>query len=250
MDLRALFDSAIGWTKQNNSLVLTGVAVSGVISATVLAFTAGRSYELNKQERVEEGRSLDKRDILRDTWPHFVAPVCSAGLTIAAIVSAHKVNMRKHGAIAAALAISEKTMSDYRSKVAEIVSHRKAEQAQEEVVQEQIKKTPPWDSEIVKVGPGQSLCYDVYTGRYFQSNRQQIDNAVNMLNNQLNNHVYGSLNDFYGFVGLGATAAGDELGWNSDQLLEVSFSSHLADDGEPCLALYFQTRPKPNFWRN
>lgn len=249
MDYRDLWDVVSGWVKHNSTLVLSGVAVGGVVSTALLAFKAGRDYEYVRAIKMENGEASDPKTVLRDTWPYFVAPVCSAGLTISAVILSHRVNMRQQAAIAGALAISEKTLNDYRDKVAEIVSHRKAEQAHEEVIDDQIKKTPPWDSEIVKTGNGENRCYDTYTGRYFLSTRQQIDNAVNMLNNQLNNHEYGSLNDFYGFVGLGPTAAGDDLGWSSDKLLEVSYSSHLADDGDPCLAVYFQVQPRPFFWK-
>ena len=69
------------------------------------------------------------------------------------------------------------------------------------------------------------------------------------MNNQVNNHIYASLNDLYAFMGLSSTEVGDDLGWNGDKLLEVSFSSHLAPDGDPCLAVYFTVPPKPNYYR-
>lgn len=249
MDLRHVWNVALGWTKQNSSLVLSGIAVGGVVSTAVLAIKAGEDTQIAYQDDFQEIGPLSRTEAIRKYWLLYIPPAVSAALTITAIVCAHNISVRKQAAVASALVISEKTLYDYREKVADLIGRRKAEQAHEEVIQDRIDDRPPWDSEVVKTDNGNTLCYDTYTGRYFQSTKQAIDNAVNMLNNQLNNHEYASLNDFYGFVGLGSTAAGDDLGWNCNRLLEVSYSSHLAPESEPCLALYFQVQPIPDYYK-
>ena len=62
--------------------------------------------------------------------------------------------------------------------------------------------------------------------------------------------MYVSLNDFYDEIGLDFTKVGRELGWSVDEgLIEIHFSSQLADDGTPCLVVEYYTPPRYNFDR-
>ena len=86
--------------------------------------------------------------------------------------------------------------------------------------------------------------YDLFT------NIDKINKAVNEINRRINQELYVSLNDLYEELGLEGTTLGGVLGWNSnDGLLEVHFSSHLASDGVPCLALDFNNLPKYDYDR-
>lgn len=254
MDLGSIARTAVRWSKANSPLLLTAVAVGGVVTTAIFSARAHQEALLDYQDdyrSMEEGPKT-QLEITKDYWHHYIVPVVSGALTITAIVAAHKVSVRRQAGIAAALALSEKTLTDYRDKVAEIVSQRKSDQAMEEVVQKQINDNvrPPWDSEVTKTDPQKHLCYDEYTGRWFTSNREEIERAVNAINHQINNDMYASLNDLYDRLGMGRTSAGDAMGWNSMKLLDVSFSSHLSPEGEPCLALLYLTRPVPNYHRN
>ena len=55
--------------------------------------------------------------------------------------------------------------------------------------------------------------------------------------------MYASLTDFYDEIGLPETAVSGYVGWNTDELLEVTYSSILSDDGKPVLAIDFRADP-------
>lgn len=247
MNIRSILDPVLNWTKHNSNVVLSGIAVGGVVTTAILAFKAGQDIEADKDTH---GVIENPVDQFKATWHYYVPPVASAALTITAVVCAHKANVRQQGAIAAALAISEKSFMEYRERVAHVVGQRKADQVHEEVVEERIKKTPP-SSDITK-NPidGKSMCYDVYTGRYFWSTRQIIDDAINKLNHQIVSGEAVSLNELYDLLGLENTELGDQMGWNSAQLIDLEYSSHLADYDMPALAFRFKTNPGPNYWKN
>ena len=97
---------------------------------------------------------------------------------------------------------------------------------------------------------GNTLCMDMFSGRYFKSDRDMIVRAINELNRQ--NVVYGyvSLNEFYSELGLAPIDIGNHLGWNIDvREIKPEFSSGLADDGTPCLVLSFNVPPDYKFDR-
>ena len=77
------------------------------------------------------------------------------------------------------------------------------------------------------------------TGRYFRSSKESIREAVNDLNDQLNNGDYAPLNVLYYCINLEETKIGDYLGWNRsyDGLLDAEFASKISTWGEPCLTM-------------
>ena len=238
MSLGGLAKNALRWRKNHSPVILTAVAAGGVITTAILAFRAGKEAEYHDYRSKEP----------REYWHVYIPTVVSGTLTIAAIVASLKVSARRQASVAAALAISEKTLYDYREKVAEIVSRRKSDQAMEEVIEERIEKN--YDSkEVIKTTDDQQLCYDTHSGRFFRSNRQEIDWAVNRVNAQINSDMYASVNDLYDRLGLDRTNLGDDLGWNGDELLEIHFTSHLANGNTPCLAMDYRTKPKPYYYK-
>ena len=76
-----------------------------------------------------------------------------------------------------------------------------------------------------------------------------IKRAENELNKQMLHDISGyvSLNEFYDELGLDHTSIGDDLGWNTDQLIDIAFSSQLNDNGEPSVVLDYLVAPKYDF---
>ena len=94
-----------------------------------------------------------------------------------------------------------------------------------------------------------SICYEMYTGRYFRSTMEEIKAAQNWINYQILQNNYASLSDFYDHVGLNRTAVSEEVGWNADELLEITFSTVMSEDNRPCLAFDYKVVPIRNYFR-
>ena len=77
-----------------------------------------------------------------------------------------------------------------------------------------------------------------------------IKKAENTLNKQMIHDINGyvSLNDFYDEIGLDHTSVGNDLGWNTDQLIDIDFSSQLNDNGEPSVVLDYMVAPNYNYY--
>ena len=100
---------------------------------------------------------------------------------------------------------------------------------------------------ILTESGGNTICYDVLSGRYFKSDRDKITRVMNELNRQMRDEMYVTLNDFYYELGLDGTKMGDMLGWSARGGLftvNARYSSHLAANGQPCLAVSFNVAPK------
>ena len=110
-------------------------------------------------------------------------------------------------------------------------------------------KNPVSKTNVIVTGGGTTRCYDHLSGRYFNSDIEKIRKAVNNLNHELLNGMgYASLNDFYDELGLAHSGIGSDMGWNViDGLIEIDFSSHIDDEGVPCIVLDYVRSPKYNY---
>lgn len=95
---------------------------------------------------------------------------------------------------------------------------------------------------------GSYICRDPF-GVEFTASWNDIYNAMNEVNDSINNGYGASLNDFYDYVSrdIRHTTAGDELAWEAGGGL-VRMSKGFTDDknGNPVLEFWFEPMPK---WR-
>lgn len=110
-----------------------------------------------------------------------------------------------------------------------------------------MERNPVNEARIIKIESGSSLCYDHLTGRYFEGDLEKIRQSVNDLNHMITHDGYASMNNFYNFLGIPDVPIGDDLGWNSERLLEVEFLAHLGEDGRPALGVVYRPDPKPRY---
>ena len=78
----------------------------------------------------------------------------------------------------------------------------------------------------------------------------EINAILNELNYKLMQDNLLALNDFYDALGLHPITTGYDHGWNVDEgLIKIYFTSTLADNGTPCLALHFDNLPRYGYDR-
>jgi hypothetical protein len=169
--------------------------------------------------------------------------------TITSILLANQIASKKIAALAVASGISERAFQEYKAKVVEKLGETKDLAVRDQVAQDRVDKHPIGTREIILAGTGEVLCFDMLTGRYFQSTIEDIKKAENKVNYDIFHHMYASLSSFYQEVGLPPTGYSDTVGWNSNTLLEVQFSTTLSTDQRPCVAVNFATLPVVDYER-
>jgi hypothetical protein len=175
-------------------------------------------------------------------WKLYIPPALSASATIATIIYANRVESRRTVAAVTAYSVAQRALEEYQTKVVEKFGERKAIAAHDEIIQERIDRDPP-GREIIISDEANVLCRDDFTGRYFQSNMETLRRAVNDINKQIIHDGFASLTDLFHLIGLSKTGVSDKLGWTSDRLLEVRFTSALAEGTRPCMVLDYSVAP-------
>lgn len=235
--------------QDNSPTILTGVAVAGTVATALLTGKAAvKADRFLEQQSYIQQTDFDTKEVVRMTWKLYIPAAGVGTLTVASIIMANRIGNRRAAALAAAYAISEKAMAEYKEKVIERVGEKKEQQFRDEIAQDQVNRTQGSNA-VVLVGYGDILCFDAYSGRYFQSSVETIKKAENDLNHRILNDMYASLTDWYNLLGLAPIEVSDEVGWNVDKLLEISLSSVLSDDNRPCLSVNFNVTPVRDYYR-
>lgn len=237
--------------------ILMGVGIAGMITTTVLAVKATpKAMALVEEEKLRRYReteddSITKIETVKVAWKPYIPAVVTGAASIACLVGSCSASTRRTAALAAAYQISETALTEYREKVVETIGEKKEQLVRDKVAKERIEKNPVTKSEIIITNDGNTLCFDPISGRYFKSNIERVKRVENELNKRMLQDITGyvSLNEFYIELGLDQTLVGDELGWNVSKLIDIGFSSQVADNGEPSIVLDYLVAPKYNYDR-
>lgn len=234
--------------------ILTGIGITGMLTTTVLAVRATpKALRLIEDAQDEKGEELNVPETVKACWKCYIPSVVSGTFSIACLIGASSVNARRNAALATAYKLSETAFSEYREKVVETIGEKKEKTVREKVDRERIEKDPVSKNEVIVTKKGDTLCYDTISSRYFKSDIDKIRRVVNELNKEMLHDITGcvSVNELYDELGLDHTMVGDHIGWNvSKGLIDIDFTSHIADDGTPCLVLNYFPAPEHDYDKN
>lgn len=241
--------------------ILAGVAVVGFVGSIVMAVKATPKAMQLIEEEIEhkaeefevepENIALTPAETIKAAWKPYIPSAALALAATGCIIGSNKITFKRTAALTAAAQLSREALKEYREKTLEVVGKSKERQIRDKVAEERIKKNPVSEPTIIVTGDGNTLCYDMLSGRYFKSNPDKINKALNDINYILINENYISLSSFYEKIGLEANFFSDNMGWNIDRhgKLEIYYSSQLTKDNQPVLAFEFNTMPDYEYYK-
>lgn len=234
---------------KHSPLILTILGTGGVITTTIFAVKATPKAMLLLEEKKKEAgqEELGKMDTVKTCWKVYIPTGLMALATIGCFLGAQGINMKRNAALASLYSITEHTLKEYQAKVIEQIGENQEKKVRDAVAQTKMDKQPASSSEIIITGSGYYLCYDAFSGRYFQSDIEKLRRIENDVNRELIQSMYISLNEVYDMIGLKRINIGDEIGWSVDEPIEFTFGTHLTDDGKPCLVMDYSAYPRHNF---
>lgn len=253
MTIQDIYKKAEKTLTDNAPVILTSVGAFGVVSTAYLSATATAKsvHELYREGAYDGGPSDEVPtfpDKARLVWKNYIPTVAVGATTIGCIFGSHGVHTHRQAALLGLYTFTERAFDEYRDKVVEVMGEKEEQKVREAVDRDHIQNAPVAD--VIFTGGGDHLCYDSFTGRYFRSSVETLKRAQNTINAQIINDGYASQNDFYREVGVGITSQGEEVGWRVENLLELTFSSHLTQDGQPALAMNYRAEPIRDYYRN
>lgn len=252
MTISSLTKQAEKFIIDNSPSLLTAVGVAGTVTTAYLtgkaAFKSAEILIFETNTRIEEHEKfLTRREEVEMVWKLYIPAVGAGVVTVASIIAANRVGTRRAAAMAASYTILERGYSEYREKVVQKIGEKKEDEVRTEIAQDRVNRTGAHDQQVV-IASGEVLCFDSITGRYFYNTHEGLRKAQNDLNETILNDGYATLSDFYNTIGLEATSISDELGWNSDNKLDLRFSTVMSKDNKPCLSIEFTSAPVRDYY--
>lgn len=255
MDFSRLFKRTELLVEENATAILTGVGVVGTVATAVLtgraSFKAGQLIQETDDMRVrhqaewgldDENIPMTFKEKVIMVGPQYIPAIAMGTTTIAAIIFANRIGTKRAAALAAAYGLSEKAFGDYKEKTLQHLGIKKETALTDEIAQDRVNLNPI-EGQTIIIGDGDVLCYDAITGRYFKSNMETIRQAENKVNYEIIHQNAASLSSFYDEIGLPPTSYSDDVGWNLDNLIQVTYSTTITADGRPCIVIDFRVAP-------
>lgn len=260
LNFKQIFASAKKFVHANTPSIMIG---AGVISMGAAIISAARATPLALDRLDEKADELDvmpgdltRKERFQATWRCYIPTTIFALTGIASIVGGHIIQIRRTIAIASAAALTEQAFAEYKAFAAEQLGEAGVTAVREKLADNEIKKTinknkhqhiSESDSEIPATGA--VCCLEPYSGRFFWSDANSIERAVNAANRILLEDGTLSLNEFYDELGLDHIPPGETIGWNyyRDQLIQIHFTARLAEGTKPVLVFDYDTRPSVNY---
>lgn len=249
--LQKTANNVFGFVSKNSPTILTCMGVFGLVTTTVMAIEATPKAldilaEASAQKEYDRGTDeLDPMEIVKLTYKCYIPTAVMGSLTVACIIGANSINLRRNAALATVYSLTEATLKEYQSKVVSTIGEVKEKAIKDEIAKDKIEKNKPKKSNVVITGKGDTLCYDSISGRYFKSDIEKIKSSVNELNRDLLYEMFVSLNDVYYALGLSNIKMGDQMGWHIDNgMILFDYSSQLTEDGVPCLVIDYLISPR------
>lgn len=245
-----LFKGAKVRLKKDAPVILTIVGICGFVGTTVMAIRATPKAMLLMEERKRELHvdKLPPVEVVKTTWRCYVPTAITGAASVGCILKANSISTRRNAALVTAYNLSRTALSEYKDKVVETIGEKKEKAIRESISQDKLEKNPVQNNEIIVTERGTTRCYDGVFGRYFYSDIELINRAINKINRDIVAYNYASLNDFYSELGLEPVDVGDDLGWNIDDgLIDVEYDAKIASDGKPALVIRYTVAPRREF---
>lgn len=254
MSVQDVARQAVRLLDRNSPAILTGLGVAGLVSTAYLTGKASyksagilRDYEEKDNGLWIKATNKEKFDLV---WRLFIPAVATGLASTACIIGSQTLNHARQAALISGLSIAEGTYREYRDKNVSLFGEKNDEKVRDTIAKEGVLNNPPTSREIDAVGPGQILCKDAYSGRYFSGSKEFVRAAVNDVNEAIvSGDSYASLNDFYARIGLEPTPPGEAVGWSITHTMAVNFTSALTPEGVPCLVVEFRAFPVQDYDR-
>lgn len=248
----SFLDNVANWFNQNKPRVLTGAGIFGFFAGAGLVGwgTYKAVPKVEEKKRELKVAKLPILELVKTAAPYYIPGALSMAMGTTCVIMGQSENERRNAAVAAALAIAQSSVTEYKEEIAQL-GRKKQQDIQQDLHQRALDMAPVVkDETIIRTGRGETLCYDAVFGRYFYSERNYIEHALNKVERTAGNGFddFIAVNDFFFELDLPPVEAGDILGLQPEMngMVNLQFTSNLKDGTRPVLVISYEVRTRYN----
>ena len=128
-------------------------------------------------------------------------------------------NKRQQASLMSAYALLDNSYKDYKKKVTEMLGKEGHEEVMAEIAKDKLKE------EEIEVEDDKKLFFDSFSGQYFESTIEKVQEAEYQINRDLSMRDYATVNEFYDYLGIPHIDAGDDIGWSTGMNFDYYWQS-------------------------
>lgn len=236
--------------KKNASTILTCMGGVGVVATTITAVKATpKALLLLEEAKKEKGEELTKTECVKVAWKPYIPTILMGTATISCVFGAQILNKRSQAALTSAYTLLSASYNEYKDKVEELYGKEAVEKINTELAKDKYEEQEPKEED-----DGKTLFYDEYSKRYFRATNETVLRAEYLVNKEVSENFYATVNEFYDMLDIDPIDGGDAVGWSSAQLYDTYWSDWVdfwhekveLEDGMECFMLHM-TEPLPGF---
>lgn len=213
--------------KRNSSTILTCVGAAGVVATTVMAVKATpKALSLIENAKEEKGAELTKWETVKVAGPTYIPTIIAGAATIACIFGSNIINKHQQASLMSAYALLDNSYKEYKKKVDEMYGEEAGQKVRAEIAKDK------YTGDVKVLEDDNELFFDFYSGRYFESTKEQVMLAEYETNRAMFVNGAVGLNEFYNFLGLEPRPEYDYIGWTCAQLEEMYWHPWIEFDHE------------------
>lgn len=223
--------------KEQLPTILSGAAVIGVFVTGICAAKAS----LKAKEEVDQLENPTIFEKVKTAAPIYGPTVAVGSVTVACILSANHISVKRYAALAGTCAIAKSQLQEHKDKVLEMFGKEKAESIEQEIAKDQVSKKVT--NGLICASDELVTCKDLVTGKVFKSSMVRIQAAANNVNRLVLLDGAAGLVDFYDELDEEHTPIMNKVRWHCDSripTMDIEFGAEISEHGLPYLTFTYE----------
>lgn len=213
--------------KRNAPTILTCLGAVGVVATAVMAVKeTPKALTLLENAKEEKGEELTKFEKVKVAGPVYIPSVLTGAATIACIFGSNIISKNQQAALMSAYALLDNSYKEYKKKTDELYGEEAGKQIRGEIAKDK------YTGDEVSLDDDKELFYDFYSGRYFESTKQEVLWAQYETNRSMFVNYSVGVNEYYDLLGLEPLPEYEMLGWTCGQIEEMYWHPWIEFDNE------------------
>lgn len=240
MDFKRIARIVARLCKNNSTKILAGLAIGSEMAGFYFMHKEAPIVR-DRIEALPEGANWKEK--FKAAAPVYLPAAGMLLLSAGCIVGGCAVGERRVAIVSGLYSASEAALRKYEDKVVEVIGKDKANDIQRGIAQDLVNEKPISQTYVYATGKGDQLFYDPLSGRYFTSDKNSILAAKNEANKFIVSDMWITVNEWYNQLGLENIGLADDVGWNIDNLIDLSFTPASTNDDRTCFVLGYYNFP-------
>lgn len=213
--------------KRNAPTILTCLGAVGVVATAVMAVKeTPKALTLLENAKEEKGEELTKFEKVKVAGPVYIPSVLTGAATIACIFGSNVISKNQQATLMSAYALLDNSYKEYKKKTDELYGEEAGKQIRGEIAKDK------YTGDEVSLDDDKELFYDFYSGRYFESTKQEVLWAQYETNRSMFVNYSVGVNEYYDLLGLEPLPEYEMLGWTCGQIEEMYWHPWIEFDNE------------------